>query len=47
MTTESDTVETWNIYGAHQLARRLELPELDRWDWGIPDIGPASKPSAT
>ncbi|MFF3737153.1 class I SAM-dependent methyltransferase [Streptomyces sp. NPDC002566] len=40
MTTESDTVATWNVYGAHQLARRLELPELDRWDWGIPDIGP-------
>ncbi|MFP1629860.1 hypothetical protein ACLB9X_33025 [Streptomyces sp. 5K101] len=28
MTTESDTVETWNVYGAHRLARRLELPEL-------------------
>ncbi|GAB3171095.1 hypothetical protein GCM10027162_12050 [Streptomyces incanus] len=40
VTTESDAVETWNVYGAHQLARRLELPELDRWDWGIPDIGP-------
>ncbi|MEE1774992.1 class I SAM-dependent methyltransferase [Streptomyces sp. NPDC048210] len=40
MTTESDTVETWNVYGTHQLARRLELPELDRWDWGIPDTGP-------
>ncbi|MEV7245059.1 class I SAM-dependent methyltransferase [Streptomyces sp. NPDC093248] len=40
MTNESDTVETWNVYGAHQLARGLELPELDRWDWGIPDVGP-------
>ncbi|MFE5561204.1 class I SAM-dependent methyltransferase [Streptomyces sp. NPDC056544] len=40
MTTESDTVETWNVYGAHQLARGLELPELDRWDWGIRDVGP-------
>ncbi|WP_073227206.1 bifunctional class I SAM-dependent methyltransferase/NUDIX hydrolase [Streptomyces sp. NBRC 110465] len=40
MTTEQDTVATWNTYGNHQLARRLELPELDRWDWGIPDTGP-------
>ncbi|MFF7177565.1 methyltransferase domain-containing protein [Streptomyces sp. NPDC008121] len=40
MTTESDTFEAWNVYGAHQLARGLELPELDRWDWGLLDIGP-------
>lgn len=40
MTTEQGTVETWNTYGNHQLARRLELPELDRWHWGIPDTGP-------
>ncbi|MFD8809719.1 class I SAM-dependent methyltransferase [Streptomyces sp. NPDC059597] len=40
MTTEQDTVETWNTYGNHQLARQLELPELDRWDWGIPGPGP-------
>ncbi|MER6349773.1 class I SAM-dependent methyltransferase [Streptomyces sp. NPDC001595] len=40
MTSESDTLETWNVYGAHQLARKLELPEMDRWDWGIPDVGP-------
>ncbi|MFJ8364444.1 NUDIX domain-containing protein [Streptomyces sp. NPDC093984] len=40
MTTEKDTIETWNIYGSHQLARGLELPELDRWDWGIPNTGP-------
>ncbi|MFJ6636712.1 class I SAM-dependent methyltransferase [Streptomyces sp. NPDC091376] len=40
MTTESDTVETWNTYGNHQLTRGLELPELDRWDWGIPGTGP-------
>lgn len=44
MTTEKDTVETWNTYGAHQLARGLELPELDRWDWGIPDTGPGVSP---
>ncbi|MFD7853415.1 class I SAM-dependent methyltransferase [Streptomyces microflavus] len=40
MTTESDTVETWNVYGTHQLARGLELPELNRWDWSTPGIGP-------
>ncbi|MFF8369968.1 NUDIX domain-containing protein [Streptomyces lydicus] len=40
MTTEKATVETWNTYGNHQLARGLELPELDRWNWGIPDTGP-------
>lgn len=40
MTTEQDTVATWNTYGNHQLARGLELPELDRWDWGIPGTGP-------
>ncbi|WP_418961573.1 class I SAM-dependent methyltransferase [Streptomyces tritici] len=28
------------MYGAHQLARNVQLPELDRWDWGIPDAGP-------
>jgi 8-oxo-dGTP pyrophosphatase MutT (NUDIX family) len=43
MTTEQDTVATWNIYGNHQLARGLELPELDRWDWGIPGTGPGSE----
>ncbi|WP_317618529.1 class I SAM-dependent methyltransferase [Streptomyces sp. FBKL.4005] len=40
MTTEQDTIATWNTYGNHQLARGLELPELDRWDWGIPGTGP-------
>ncbi|MEU5240932.1 bifunctional class I SAM-dependent methyltransferase/NUDIX hydrolase [Streptomyces lydicus] len=40
MTTEKDTIETWNTYGNHQLARGLELPELDRWNWGLPDTGP-------
>lgn len=43
MTIENDTVAIWNTYGAHQLARGLELPELDRWDWGIPDTGPGIK----
>ncbi|MEE1830499.1 bifunctional class I SAM-dependent methyltransferase/NUDIX hydrolase [Streptomyces sp. SP17KL33] len=40
MTVEQDTVETWNTYGNHQLTRGLELPELDRWNWGIPGTGP-------
>ncbi|MGW2652102.1 bifunctional class I SAM-dependent methyltransferase/NUDIX hydrolase [Streptomyces sp. NPDC001478] len=40
MTTEQDTVATWNTYGRHQLAREVELPELERWDWGIPGTGP-------
>ncbi|MFD8847831.1 NUDIX domain-containing protein [Streptomyces sp. NPDC059604] len=40
MTTEQDTVATWNTYGKHQIARGLELPELDRWDWGTPGTGP-------
>ncbi|MFJ6946902.1 class I SAM-dependent methyltransferase [Streptomyces wuyuanensis] len=40
MGIENDTVDIWNLYGTHQLARGLELPELDGWDWGIPDAGP-------
>ncbi|WP_338674526.1 class I SAM-dependent methyltransferase [Streptomyces sp. SCSIO 30461] len=40
MTIEKGTVETWNTYGNHQLARRLELPELSQWDWGLPETGP-------
>ncbi|MEU9190131.1 class I SAM-dependent methyltransferase [Streptomyces sp. NPDC048484] len=40
MTTEKDTVEIWNTYGAHQITRGLQMPELDRWDWGIPERGP-------
>ncbi|MFF5809263.1 NUDIX domain-containing protein [Streptomyces sp. NPDC012746] len=40
MNAEKDTAETWNIYGSHQLARKPELPELERWDWGIADTGP-------
>ncbi|MEU5116877.1 hypothetical protein AB0G64_35940 [Streptomyces longwoodensis] len=47
MTIESDTVETWNVYGAHQLARRLELLELDRWEGPSQTPVPASKHSAT
>ncbi|MEU8759540.1 bifunctional class I SAM-dependent methyltransferase/NUDIX hydrolase [Streptomyces sp. NPDC048659] len=40
MTTEQNTVATWNTYGNHQLARKLELPELDQWNWGLPGAGP-------
>ncbi|MFF4364869.1 class I SAM-dependent methyltransferase [Streptomyces sp. NPDC001594] len=40
MTTEKDTLAVWNTYGAHQLARGLEPPELDPWDWGVPQAGP-------
>ncbi|MFJ6770182.1 hypothetical protein ACIQOV_04245 [Kitasatospora sp. NPDC091257] len=46
MTTEQDTVATWNTYGNHQLARGLELPGLDRWDWGVPGPGPGMRSSA-
>ncbi|MFF4859932.1 class I SAM-dependent methyltransferase [Streptomyces rubiginosohelvolus] len=40
MTTTPNTAETWNIYGNHQIARNIQLPELDRWDWGIPGTDP-------
>ncbi|MFJ5733987.1 class I SAM-dependent methyltransferase [Streptomyces microflavus] len=40
MTTGPNTIDTWNTYGAHQLARKVQLPELTRWDWGIPGAGP-------
>ncbi|MET9083617.1 bifunctional class I SAM-dependent methyltransferase/NUDIX hydrolase [Streptomyces sp. NPDC004237] len=40
MTAEKDTLDIWNTYGTHQLTRGLQLPELDRWDWGIPETGP-------
>ncbi|MFI5825375.1 bifunctional class I SAM-dependent methyltransferase/NUDIX hydrolase [Streptomyces rishiriensis] len=40
MTTEKDTLEIWNTYGTHQLIRSLQLPELDRWDWGIRETDP-------
>ncbi|MFY4721516.1 bifunctional class I SAM-dependent methyltransferase/NUDIX hydrolase [Streptomyces sp. LaBMicrA B280] len=40
MTAEKDTVDIWNTYGTHQITRGLQLPELDRWDWGIPETGP-------
>lgn len=37
---EKHTAEVWAAYGEHQLARGVELPELDRWNWGIADTGP-------
>ncbi|MGY3677421.1 bifunctional class I SAM-dependent methyltransferase/NUDIX hydrolase [Streptomyces sp. TE33382] len=43
MTTEQNTVATWNTYGNHQLAREVELPELGQWDWGIPGTGPGTE----
>ncbi|MFD4688986.1 class I SAM-dependent methyltransferase [Streptomyces sp. NPDC058463] len=42
MTSEKGTLEIWTTYGTHQLTRGLELPELDRWDWGIPETGPGA-----
>ncbi|MGW6602601.1 bifunctional class I SAM-dependent methyltransferase/NUDIX hydrolase [Streptomyces sp. NPDC055036] len=38
--TDTATVAIWDTYGTHQLSRGLELPELGRWDWGIPETGP-------
>lgn len=37
---EKHIADTWAAYGAHQLAECPELPELDRWNWGIADTGP-------
>lgn len=30
----------WSAYGAHQIGRGIELPELDPWAWDIPGAGP-------
>ncbi|MFF4098870.1 NUDIX domain-containing protein [Streptomyces sp. NPDC001903] len=40
---ESHNLGVWTAYGAHQIARRIELPELDRWDWDIPEAGPGTE----
>ncbi|MFE7028861.1 NUDIX domain-containing protein [Streptomyces sp. NPDC057621] len=40
MTTGKDTVGIWNTYATHQITRGFQVPELDRWDWGIPEAGP-------
>ncbi|MGW1588048.1 class I SAM-dependent methyltransferase [Streptomyces sp. NPDC002386] len=37
---ETQNKGTWTAYGAHQLARDIELPELDGWSWDIPGAGP-------
>jgi SAM-dependent methyltransferase len=40
---ETDNRDTWTAYGTHQLARGIELPELDRWAWDIPAAGPGAE----
>ncbi|MFJ4700653.1 class I SAM-dependent methyltransferase [Streptomyces sp. NPDC088768] len=32
---EQHNARTWQDYGAHQIARTAEIPELDQWDWGL------------
>ncbi|MFJ7589536.1 bifunctional class I SAM-dependent methyltransferase/NUDIX hydrolase [Streptomyces sp. NPDC097617] len=36
----SHNLAVWSTYGAHQISRGIELPELDPWAWDIPDAGP-------
>ncbi|EGX60630.1 MULTISPECIES: bifunctional class I SAM-dependent methyltransferase/NUDIX hydrolase [Streptomyces] len=38
--TDAQNMAAWTTYGAHQLARAVKLPELDGWDWDVPDAGP-------
>ncbi|MFF4173002.1 NUDIX domain-containing protein [Streptomyces sp. NPDC001744] len=33
----------WTTYGAHQLARDVDLPELDGWAWDIPGADPGAE----
>ncbi|MFG2232272.1 NUDIX domain-containing protein [Streptomyces sp. NPDC048723] len=40
MDVEKQTAEIWTTYGAHQLTVRPDLPEIERWDWGVTDTGP-------
>ncbi len=40
---ETQNKGTWTAYGAHQLARDIELPELDGWSWDIPGAGPGAE----
>lgn len=40
MDVETQTAEIWTAYGAHQLTSCPDLPEIERWDWGIADTGP-------
>ncbi|MFF7400636.1 bifunctional class I SAM-dependent methyltransferase/NUDIX hydrolase [Streptomyces murinus] len=40
MPTETQNTIAWTTYGAHQLARGIQLPELNKWAWDLPDAGP-------
>ncbi|WP_327258166.1 bifunctional class I SAM-dependent methyltransferase/NUDIX hydrolase [Streptomyces sp. NBC_01244] len=40
MDIEKQTAKVWTTYGAHQLTVRPDLPEIERWDWGVADTGP-------
>ncbi|CAL9360671.1 Ubiquinone biosynthesis O-methyltransferase, mitochondrial [Streptomyces sp. enrichment culture] len=40
---ETQNLGTWTAYGTHQLTRKVELPELDRWTWAIDGAGPGSE----
>ncbi|MFC0598182.1 class I SAM-dependent methyltransferase [Streptomyces palmae] len=37
---DTHNLGVWTAYGAHQIARGIDLPELDPWVWEIPDTGP-------
>ncbi|MFF3091594.1 class I SAM-dependent methyltransferase [Streptomyces nojiriensis] len=39
MDIEKQTAGVWTTYGAHQLTVCPDLPEIERWDWGITDTG--------
>ncbi|CAM5617720.1 bifunctional class I SAM-dependent methyltransferase/NUDIX hydrolase [Streptomyces avidinii] len=40
MDIEKQTAGIWTAYGAHQLTVCPDLPEIERWDWGIADTAP-------
>lgn len=40
MDIEKQTAAIWTIYGEHQLTTRPDLPEIERWDWGVTTTGP-------
>lgn len=40
MDVQKQTAGIWTAYGAHQLTVCPDLPEIERWDWGIADTGP-------
>jgi 8-oxo-dGTP pyrophosphatase MutT (NUDIX family) len=39
----SVNAEAWHTYGDHHLRRGTVLPELERFDWGLRDIGPGAE----